>query len=346
MAARGRGKADPFGDVRADVRGGELKPIYVLFGPEPHLQRQAYDLLFAAAVAGGPRGFNEQVFEGGSASGDAIAGAAQHLPMMASRRVIVVRNAAKLNAESQARLAEYCSNPSPTTVLIFLGADGAKKVFDGRQKLAKAIKKHGRWCEFRKLYGRNLSSWIEAEADALGKALERGGASLFEDLMGNDLAQIANGLRHAALFVGDDSDRISVEDLQQVLVGRNTEALWGLLDAVGQRRRESALRCLQLLWGQGQTPFSVYNLVARRVRQLLAAERAIAHGSSGDDALRAAGVAPNMLWKWRDQLGRYRLGELQRASSRMLAAESALKGGYRIDPKWSVETAIADVIGR
>lgn len=344
MAARG--KPDPFADVRSDVETGELRSIYLLFGPEAHLQRQAYDLLFAAAVAGGPRGFNEQVFEGGATSGDAVAGAANHLPMMAKRRVIVVRNAGKLSAEDQARLADYCGNPSPTTVLILLGADAAKKVFDGRQKLAKAIKKNGRWCEFKKIYGRALSSWIDGEAKALDKRLERGGASLFEDLMGNDLAQIANGLRHAALFVGDDSDTITVDDLQQVLVGRNTEALWGLLDAVGQRRLEPALRHLQMLWRQGQTPFSVYNLVGRRVRQLLAAERGIASGVGNDDALRGAGIAPHMVWKWRDQLGRYRPVELQRAASRMLKAESDLKGGFRIDGRWSVERAIVDVIGR
>ena len=64
---------------------------------------------------------SDQVFLGEKASGAAIASAAAHLPMMAPRRVIAVRNVAKLKKDDCDRLAEYCANPSPTTVLIFLG---------------------------------------------------------------------------------------------------------------------------------------------------------------------------------------------------------------------------------
>jgi DNA polymerase-3 subunit delta len=344
MAGR-RSPADPFASIRSDIESDDLKPIYLLFGQEAHLARQAYDLLFAAAVAGGPRGFNDQVFEGRSASGDAIAGAAQHMPMMAKRRVIVVRNAGDLKKDDQDRLAVYCARPSPTTVVILLGSDASKKVFDGRGKLAKALKKVGRWCDFKKLYGRTLKTWIDNEARALGKRLDADGADVFEALMGNDLAQIANGLRHAALFVGEE-ERITREDLGEVLVGRRAEALWDLLDAVGRRDLQPALANLQQLWRQGEGAYGVMSLVSRRVRQLLLVERGIAHGLPQKDALLAAGVAPNMAWKWRDQLGRYRPAELQRASSRMLKAESDLKGGFRIDPRWAIEAAVQDVIGR
>jgi len=344
MASR-RPQANPMDLLSADIESDELKPVYLLFGQEAHLARQAYDRLFAAAVAGGPRGFNDQVFEGKSASGDDVAGAAQHLPMMAKRRVIVVRNAGDLKKEAQDRLAEYCANPNPTTVVIFLGSDGANKVLDGRGKLAKNVKKVGRWCEFKKLYGRNLSNWIDREARALGKRLESDGADLFEALMGNDLAQISNGLRHAALFVGD-RDTITREDLGEVLVGRRAEALWDLLDSVGKRNLQLALTNLQLLWAQGEAPYGVMSLLARRVRQLLAIEIALSRGLPQNDAMMAAGVPPNMTWKWRDQLGRYRPVELQRASSRMLKAESDLKGGFRIDGRWAIEQAVQDVIGR
>ncbi len=345
MAARRRGSPDPFAAVREDVAADDLKPVYLLFGQEAHLVRQAYDLLFKAAVAGGPRGFNDQVFEGKAATGDDIAGAAQHLPMMAKRRVLVVRGAGDLKKEAQDKLAAYLANPSPTTVLILLGADGARKVFDGRGKLAKRLKKAGRWCEFRKLYGRNLATWIDGEAAALGKRLEGGGADFLEAVMGNDLGQIANGLRNAALFVGE-RDVITREELAETVVGRRAEALWDLLDNVGKRRLDPALHNLQLLWAQGEGAYSVMSLVSRRVRQLLAVERGVAAGKPSDVALGEAGVAPNMTWKWRDQVGRYRPAELQRASMRMLKAESDLKGGFRIDPRWAVEQAVADVIGR
>ena len=67
-------------------------------------------------------------------------------------------------------------------------------------------------------------------------------------------------------------------------------------------------------------------------------------GAGQRDAMLAAGVAPNMAWKWEKQLGRYRLPELRRANRRMLQAESELKGGLRVDARWIVEGAIRDVI--
>ena len=92
-----------------------------------------------------------------------------------------------------------------------------------------------------------------------------------------------------------------------------------------------------------ETPGAL-SLVRSRMRVLLATERGIAGGMGQQQALRDAGVAPNMTWKYRDQVGRYRLGELQRALSRLVRAESDQKGGKRIEPMWSLEQAIRDVI--
>jgi DNA polymerase III subunit delta len=330
-------------DVRADVASGDLKPIYLLFGQESWLVREAYDQLFAKSVSSGPRGFNEQVFEGDKAGADAIAGAARHLPMMGKYRTIVVRNVGKLNAEDQERLGAYCTSPSETTVLLLLGADRDRKVLDGRKKLAKAIKKNGRWCEFKKLYGRNLHHWIEGEARRLGKKLDPEGAGFLEAVMGNDLAQVANGLVHASLFVGE-ADRITLEDLEEVVSGSKQEALWDLLDCIGQRRLEPALRNLQLLFRQGEREMGILALTKKRVRLLLDSERAIARGVPPRDALSEAGVIPSLAWKFDRQLGRYEPRELQRGISRLLRAESDLKGGARIDSRWSLERAIVDLI--
>jgi DNA polymerase III subunit delta len=331
------------GDVREDVRSGNLKPVYLLFGQESWLVRQAYDTLFAASVGGGPRGFNEQIFEADKTSGDAIASAAAHMPMMGPRRTIVVRNVNKLGSADLERLGGYCASPSPTSVIILLGAAGEKRALDGRTKAARSIKKTGRWCEFKRLYGRNLRNWIQGEARRMGKELDSDGAGYLEALMGNDLAQISNGLTLAALFVGE-SRRIARDDLEEVVSGSKQEALWELLDSLGSRRIQPALRNLQLLFRQGEQPMRILGLVKRRVRLLLQAERAMARGMPRKDALLAAGVLPNMAWKFDEQVGRYDVRELQRAASRMVKAESDLKGGLRVDARWSIERAIIDVI--
>jgi len=338
-----RGGSDPFADLQADVRSGQLLPVYVLFGQEPFLLRQAYDVLFAASVKGGPRGFNEQVFQADKISGDEVASACKTLPMMGPRRTIVIRSINKLKKDPATVLGEYCANPSETSCLILLADDDARKAIDGRSKLAKQIKKNGRWCEFKRLYGRNLHGWIDREAKRHGKALDRSGAGYLETLTGGSLSQIANNLTLASLFVGE-RPRIELSDLEEVCAGSKQDALWSLLDALGERRLEPAVRNAQLLWRQGEQPFPVLSLAKKRVSQLLTIELARDRGAGQRDAMLAAGVAPNMAWKWEKQLGRYRLPELRRANRRMLQAESELKGGLRVDARWIVEGAIRDVI--
>jgi DNA polymerase-3 subunit delta len=336
-------RPDPAAEIRNDIESDALKPIYLLFGKESHLATQAFDVLWKAALGTGPRGFNDQVFLGEKASGAAIVSAAAHLPMMAPRRVIAVRNVAKLKKEDSERLAEYCATPSPTTVLILLGVPGAPKSIDGRTKLAKAIRAQGRWCEFKKLYGRNLRSWIEGEAQRLGNRLDPSGPGYLEALLGNDLSQIANGLRNASLYVGERTE-IGMDDLELVISGSREEARWDLLDDLGRRRLRPALRNLQILFRQGEDPHGLLALIRRRVRMLLEIERAIAKGARRDEALKGAGVAPNMTWKWEDQVGNYSPRELQRAASRLVTAESDVKGGRRIPPRWSVECALLDIL--
>ena len=117
-----------------------------------------------------------------------------------------------------------------------------------------------------------------------------------------------------------------------------------MLDALGKRHLQPVLRNLQLLYGQGEGAYGVLSLAKRRLSMLLAAERGLARGLPRKDAMLAAGIPPNMAWKYDDQMGRYRPAELQRGLSRLLRAESDLKGGLRIDARWAVERALTDVI--
>ena len=353
MAASARA-VNPIDVIRKDIAAGSLRPVYLLRNgqrQEPLLARRAYDMLCAAVIAGGPRGFNEQTFQGEKCSGHAIASACNHLPMMAPRRLVVVRNVNRLKADQQDVLAAYCQAASETTVLV-LSEDpatgpgkGQPRAIDGRRKLAKAVKKNGLDCSFKRLYGRALEQWVIGEVEALGKSIEGRFADYLEAALGNDLGQIYNALSLASLFVGD-APVIRTEDLEQVISGRRQEALWDLLDAVGERSMVGAMHNLQRLYAQGEEPFSLLNLLKKRVRELLKAEKARAQGMGHRDALSAAGIPPNMTWKYERQLGRYRAIELRRGLSRLLRAESDLKGGSRIDPRWSVERAIREIVAR
>ncbi len=339
-AGKPRGGSDPWREINDDVDQADLQPVYFLGGQEPFLARRAYDLLYAAGVAGGPRGFNEQTFVGDKAKGGAVASACNTLPMMGKRRVVVIRQVERMAKAEQDELGAYCANPSPTTMLLLVQSDDPGKLkIDGRTKFPKAIKKNGRWCEFKRLYGRNLAGWIEHEARRLDKQLEPACASYLEGLMGNDLAQIANALAIASLFVGQER-RILLDDLAQVVAGRKHDALWDMLDSLGERKLRPTVKALQQLASQGEDAHSMLRLVVKRLRELSRARAASDRGLSARDAAVEAGINPAIAWKFEGQIRAWQLPQLQRAISHLVQAESDMKGGLRIDPRLALESAI------
>ncbi len=116
--------------LRSQLRKREIAPVYVLYGAETYLRdiaaKTIADLSFAA---GEFRDFNDDEFSLNTPDNIRTAlAAADQLPMMASRRVVritEVRVAATSNKDTLKEdqfdaLAAYLSNPSPSSVVIFV----------------------------------------------------------------------------------------------------------------------------------------------------------------------------------------------------------------------------------
>src|SRR5687768_7480407 len=79
-------------DLRNQLKRREIAPVYVLFGPETHLRDLAAKTIVDLSFAEGDlRDFNESSFSLNTEDNltQALA-AAQQLPMMASRRLVLI----------------------------------------------------------------------------------------------------------------------------------------------------------------------------------------------------------------------------------------------------------------
>src|SRR5512141_226880 len=118
-------------EFEKEIRGGDVGPLYYIYGEEPYLVERGVKLLLAKAVSPEFREFNLNVYYGAEAKGAEIVEVAQTLPMFAERRVVVVRKSGALSAAALEILAGYVQDPSPSTCLIFQGEkiDQRKKFF-------------------------------------------------------------------------------------------------------------------------------------------------------------------------------------------------------------------------
>jgi DNA polymerase-3 subunit delta len=105
-------------DLEDRIAGGKIAPVYLLVGSDPLLYQRVLGALTAAIVTPATRSFNLDAFEGKSTTAQAVLNAARTLPMMAKRRLVVVRDVDGLGAEGLAQLAAYLEAPAPETTLV------------------------------------------------------------------------------------------------------------------------------------------------------------------------------------------------------------------------------------
>ena len=117
----------------------------------------------------------------------------QAVPLFATSRLVIIKEAAKLLAAAQDDLASFLGNLPPTTVVV---------VWDGgmlRPNLTRLLGKAGKIISVASLEGPALKRWVTKEAKNLNCQVDEATLNLLIDNCGNDLWAIGQELRVLSL---------------------------------------------------------------------------------------------------------------------------------------------------
>lgn len=213
------------------LAAGRLAPAYYLSGEDEHrkdaLVRQVIDTVVDAAV----REFNVDVVRGTDADVERLEPMLQTLPMLASRRVVVVRDTGSLRKDARAWLERYLESPAPDTVLLLIALAGTKdeKEFARATQIALAAPT-----------GEGLSAWIvEHVRDVHGASITGEAVHLLEKSVGHDTVLLASELDKLVSYAGGRT--IDEHAVSAVTGVRRGKTLSELLDAVAARDAGAAL---------------------------------------------------------------------------------------------------------
>ena len=103
----------------AQVKAGQLRGAYLFEGTEEYIKSSALAAAEKALLPEGMEQLNETVLE--NPPTDALVAAAETLPFLAEKRLVVVRELAALTgrSESDERLLDYIGKIPDTCVVIF-----------------------------------------------------------------------------------------------------------------------------------------------------------------------------------------------------------------------------------
>jgi DNA polymerase-3 subunit delta len=320
----------------AQLQSGRMPNVVLITGSERFFVNRALAGLRKAALGDGPPGFNEDNFEGKTTSAAAVIDAARTLPMLASCRLVLVRDADALATAELDKLADYMEAPCPSSCVVLV----AEKL-DGRTRLAKRAQKLELIVDAAPLKASDMRSFVQAEAERRGARLAPGAGSALLDAIGTDLPAIDDALERLGLYVGPGA-AIDVAAIDACIAKVRVESIWALVDAVGMRDRKVALRAAASLLADREPALRILAMLARQLRMVGRMQSALAAGAAPPDAARQAGAPPFKARELATAARRFEPRALARAFAVLAETDLALKGSRR-PPDTVLESAILEL---
>ena len=276
-----------FEDLRREVEGGRIQPLYLFVGEELYLQGRALRLLHDT-VDEALRVFNVSVLSIGSDNGSGskttaamVIDTANQMPMMSARRIVVVREFDKIKEDEQELVFAYLKNPAPTTTMVFQAVSP-----DKRRKLTATLMKTCAVVTFDLLDESRAKRWAEDRLKQCGCSIEPGALSLLLGLVGTGLTRLVNELEKLVAYA--DGGVINSATVQELVPRAREHTSWELWDAVNARDRKRAFRLMERLLDDSDA-LPILGSLASLYRRLLTGKELIESGASQQEITRATG---------------------------------------------------------
>ena len=331
MAARKSTKdaLDLFQDLVRSFTRHEFKPLYLIYGTESFLPGRIQRYLIRSALQEHERDFNLDLVHGEDTDADSVLATCQLVPMMAQRRVVIVRQFEKLS--NNRRFAAYAKKPNPQAVVLLLCNGKPRFNTDPYRTL-----RHSAACaHFEPLKRHRFPVFVNKMARQAGCELADGAAQTLVEFVGNSMSDLANEFAKLQAYVGDRLV-ITRDDIVQASGQTREINIFELQDALAYRRYEDAHRiCEQLLLAasnaRGECMRIVYTLSTYFVRLWKLHGYAGARNSYA--LAKELGTPKFIIDKQLRALRHWQPAELTRVLNALLSAEAELKGGSQRSPR-------------
>ncbi|MCC5034987.1 DNA polymerase III subunit delta [Streptomyces sp. WAC 00631] len=255
--------------------------------------------------------------------------------LFAERKVVVVRNAQDLSADTVKDVKAYLGSPAEEITLVLVHAGGAK----GKGLLDAARKAGAREVSCPKMTKpADRLSFVRGEFRAAGRSATPEACQALVDALGSDLRELASACSQLAADVDGPIDDAVVA---RYYTGRAEASSFTVADRAVEGRAAEALEALRWSLSTGVAPVLITSALAQGVRaigKLASAPR----GARPGDLARDLGMPPWKIDRVRQQMRGWSADGVSDALRAVAEADGAVKGGGA-DPGYALEKAVVAV---
>jgi len=317
--------------LRDAIKSGSFDAAYYITGEDEFQKDDAIKQLVDAALDPAAADFNLDVRRAVDLDAETVGVLLGTPPMMAVRRVIVLRDVTGLKKDAQKVVEEYLKSPAPDLLLLLQAPAGSKDDSTLSGLSTRLL--------FDPLTGDRIPKWIAHHAATVHKVnVSPSAAELLQAAVGSDLFQLAGELDKLASYIEGRDDEISENDVAAVVGVRRGETQSDFLDAVAERNLARALELIPHILSQPKT--TAVSVVMALSTQMLAISWGRAKLDEGSprarlnqeyfDLLRETGAFTGRPWGsaaavWTRAAERWTRESLDRALDFLLETDIALK---------------------
>jgi DNA polymerase III subunit delta len=260
-------------ELEKSLKAGRVEPLYLLTGYETYLRDAAARSITDTALAGTLlREFNESTFSLLSDSAMAAIAAAEQMPMMSERRVVRVKDFAKLRETDEDIIIRYLERPADSTVMIF-SADEPDK----RKKLTKALLTNCAVVEFAAVRDAEAKAWARGRLKELKTGADDRVLTEIVRLVGTNLQTLASELEKLSA-AAIETKQITLEMVDELIDRSRELSNFDLGDQLIAGDRKRALETLHRLLEDDVPPVMLVGLIAGNYHRLALAKELLSRG--------------------------------------------------------------------
>jgi len=235
--------------------------IHLVKGADDVLREEAVTTLVEELVGDADRSLLVDEFAGADYELSAAVDAAQTLPFLTERRIVVIRHAARFgNAELQAPLLTYLAEPVESTDLVLVwekSPEAGSKLNPVSPKLKAALKEAGAVEHDSQPPARDRERWVGEQFSAHGLTLDARGKLLVADRLGENAGAVVELIERLTGIFGAGA-KLNADEVEPLLGEAGGVPPWELTDAIDKGDAGLALDRLQrMLRGGDRHPLVI-----------------------------------------------------------------------------------------
>lgn len=229
-----------FHAILKDIQAGKFVPVYYLHGEESFLIEKLAEALDTegAVLTASEAAFNREVFYGPETNASQVVNACRSFPVMAHRRLIVVKEAQRMNSKELEKLTPYLKQPVPSSILVMTFKDRRAGL---PKAAATAVNKTGLDFHAKKLYDRDVQQWVDRLIQEAGYTTDPPVSGVLVDNLGLNLNLIENELQKMFIYLkATQQTHLKQEFVYQMI---NVDKEFNAFELVSALSQKQSYRC-------------------------------------------------------------------------------------------------------